>query len=61
VTSFLTTSSISTSSFSFDALELGAPLLVLLEEKESFDCFGGAFGALGLPKNLLSKQFALAD
>src|ERR1700712_5465122 len=46
-------SAISTSSFSFDALELGAPLLVLLEEKESFDCFAGGFGALGFPKNLL--------
>jgi len=46
---------ISTSSFSLDALELGAPLLVLLEENESFDCFGGAFELLGFPKNLLFK------
>jgi len=48
-----TSSSISTSSFSFDALELGAPLLVFLDENESFDCFAGGFGALGVPKNLL--------
>jgi len=51
----------STSSFPLDALELGAPLLVLLDENESFDCFAGGFGPLGFPKNFLYQESALVN
>jgi hypothetical protein len=59
-TFFSAVSSISTSSFSFAALELGKPLLVLFEEKDSLDCFAGAVEPLGLPKNLLFGGILLA-
>jgi hypothetical protein len=37
-------------------LELGSSFFVAdLDEKESFDCFGGGFVPLGWPKNLLME------